>query len=211
MLFSGPDAGKIAIFLEKQTKSLLDTITSANFGLPAKLFFYETKVIGMMRWWFTIYHNINLQTVRDLQKKAWAAMAVWANGTSRMNKRVFTSKYGLSVPDLRNIYQSVRYDSTIRGLQATDPHTQGAMKEIATTGTLHNKTTIKGTRMIKVKIRGRPGRNSRYTPKPAFSRRTQKPPRAARRAGCTKKMQWTSMRHTRKSYSHYPPSRWSLQ
>jgi hypothetical protein len=142
------DAGKIAIFLDKQIKSLLDTITAANFGLPAKLFFYETKVIGMMRWWFTIYHNINLQTVRDLQKKAWAAMAMWANGTSRMNKRVFTSTYGLSVPDLRNIYQSVRYDSTIRGLQATDPNTRSTMKEIATTGTLHNRTTIKGTRKI---------------------------------------------------------------
>ena len=142
------DANKIADFLKAKLKSLLETITAANFGLPAKIFFYEAKVIGMMRWWFTIYHNINLSTVRDLQCMAWAAMSMWANGTPRMNKRVFTSTHGLSVPDLRNIYHSVRYDSAIRGLSATDANTQRHMAQIATDGTLHNKKTINGTSRI---------------------------------------------------------------
>ena len=148
------DAPKITTFLKTQLTKLLDTITAVNFGLPAKLFFYETKVIGMMRWWFTIYKNITLATVRELQGMSWAAMAQWANGTTRMNKRVFTSTYGLSVPDLWNIYHSVRYDATVRGLAATDPNTRHHMKQIATDGTMFNKTTIKGTKSIALSADG---------------------------------------------------------
>ena len=148
------DAQRITTFLKSQLTKLLDTITAANFGLPAKLFFYETKVIGMMRWWFTIYKNITLATVRELQGMAWAAMARWANGTTRMNKRVFTSTYGLSVPDLRNIYHSVRYDATVRGLAASDPTTRHHTKQIATDGTMFNKTTIKGTKNITLSADG---------------------------------------------------------
>lgn len=112
------DATKIAAFLKLKLRERLETITNANYGLPAKLFFYETKVVGMLRWWFQIYHNVNISTVRDLQSMAWAAMSQWANGTSRMNKRIFTSTHGLSVADLRNIYHSVRLDATVRGLMA---------------------------------------------------------------------------------------------
>ena len=148
------DAQRITTFLKSQLTKLLDTITAANFGLPAKLFFYETKVIGMMRWWFTIYKNITLATVRELQGMAWAAMARWANGTTRMNKRVFTSTYGLSVPDLRNIYHSVRYDATVRGLAASDPTTRHHTKQIATDGTMFNKTTFKGTTNITLSADG---------------------------------------------------------
>ena len=139
---------KIADFLKTHLKKYLDIITAANYGLSAKLSFYETKVVGMMRWWFQIYHYVNLGTVRDLQAMAWAAMGKWANGTARMSKRIFTSMNGLSVADLRNIYQSVRPDSTVRGLTATDPATNQTMRQIATDPTMFNKKTIVETKEL---------------------------------------------------------------
>ena len=146
------DSERIAEYIKQELRKLLDTITAANYGLPAKLFFYETKAIGMMRWWFTIYHNINMATVRELQGMAWAAMSTWANGTPRMNKRLFTSAHGLSVPDLRNIYHTVRFDATVRGLSASDPNTRRIVEQIASEGTHHNKKTVAGTRAIALSL-----------------------------------------------------------
>ena len=142
------DPDRVRDFLVSSLTKSLEKITSANYGLKAKLFFYELRTLPLMRWYFTIYPSVTTDTARLLQQRAWQAMTSWARGPRCMSKATFTLQMGYSVPDLRSVYAMARCMLVARGLKDSDTMTAAIARQAGSEGTAYNKTTLKFTKQV---------------------------------------------------------------
>eukprot|EP00744_Colponema_vietnamica_P001229 GILI01002063.1.p1 GENE.GILI01002063.1~~GILI01002063.1.p1 ORF type:complete len:653 (+),score=62.22 GILI01002063.1:377-2335(+) len=118
--------------LMDQLDTWLSHIASLNYSLSAKLFFYEIGVLSRFRWWFTIYENVRIGAVTDMQRKAWRAFRLWGGLNRAITGEVFTSARAYGIEDLRTTFRTSRSLGLFNGLKAADPITVAAYQSKVT-------------------------------------------------------------------------------
>ena len=97
-----------------------DHISGLKYGLGAKMFFYEIGVLSRFRWWFTIYENVTVTAVNELQKMAWRAFKKWGGMHQQVTGEVLSSRRMYAVEDLRTTYRFSRSLAIFNGVNAAD-------------------------------------------------------------------------------------------
>lgn len=118
--------------LKNELLKVLKHISSLNFSLRSKLFFYEVGVLAKFRWWFSIYENISFSTVRHLQCTAYSYFRMWGNLSNKFTGETISSKKGYGIEDLRTTYRAARSIGLLNGLKASDEVTREAYRSKAT-------------------------------------------------------------------------------
>ena len=135
------DSLAIKKFLRETIQARLTVISNSLFDTSAKVFFYETAVVSVMRWYFTIYPRIGFSTVRALQKEANRHLKRWFYAPQHTSPEVFTSVLGLDITDLRTLFVQCRAIGVARGLKNTDPVVQECATARVAERTHYNKCT----------------------------------------------------------------------
>ncbi|MBS1972700.1 MAG: hypothetical protein JSU04_20505 [Bdellovibrionales bacterium] len=113
-------------------------IGNMEIPLLAKFFFYETKVLNALRWYFTIYPNIPYSVAKALQHQAAQTMKQWAGLPTMASHAAITSYKALGVEDVRRVYRSTRGLTLNLCLNSDDIQVKKAAKDAAMLDTRFN-------------------------------------------------------------------------
>jgi hypothetical protein len=120
------DPKKVGKIVKETMELRLDAIDVTFYPFHAKVYFYERLVIGVLRWYFTIYNKISQSTVEELTKMTTRYLKVWFGCYSKMTPHALYDPAALGITRISDLWAQCRVIGIQKGLMSKDENVRNA-------------------------------------------------------------------------------------